>query len=92
MVSPFQIVRTQCKNGWGFPFRASFKRAYPALLEFLIEQLLLHSSARALSPFKISLKGHFFMRNGIKGCDGEFWISFKIDTFTKITKDATGMS
>jgi hypothetical protein len=30
-------VRTQCKNGWGFPFRASFKRAYPALLEFAIE-------------------------------------------------------
>jgi hypothetical protein len=47
---------------------------------------------RALSPFKISLKGHFFMRNGIIGGDGEFWISFKIDTFTKITKDATGMS
>jgi hypothetical protein len=37
MVNPFQIVRTQCKNGWGFPFRASFKRAYPALLEFAIE-------------------------------------------------------
>jgi hypothetical protein len=24
-------------NGWVFPFRASFKRAYPALLEFAIE-------------------------------------------------------
>jgi hypothetical protein len=70
----------QCKNGWGFPFRARFKRAYPALLEFAIEQLLLHSSAligrRALSPFKISLKGHFFMRNGITVLPLEFSDSF----------------
>jgi hypothetical protein len=30
-------VRTKCKNGWCFAFRASFKRAYSALLEFAIE-------------------------------------------------------